>query len=217
MKLPMEQPEERFTCLASCRGLMCYRNPKDNSICICNPIIGDNVKIPLKHCDPVSWGFGYAPLSKKYKCIELFCKEIQREQDSSVTVMKLYIGWMRGSFVRYPLTLRLRYSNLGRTGFQEVWTLMNEAENTWVKTFSFPKIHKKQAEGGSENRCLSYNPRSDLYSVIQLPFANDVDSDSTSPELVITHVGSLLSPSEIVGTNRKQSYLSQKKRKRERN
>ena len=77
------------------------------------------------------------------------------------------------------------------TGFQEIWMLMNEAKNTWVKSFSFlekprllrvdfrfwglwmnkldlygmRKIHKKQVEGGSENRCLSYTIQGLIYTL----------------------------------------------------
>ncbi|KAF9593061.1 hypothetical protein IFM89_020068 [Coptis chinensis] len=63
---------------ASCQSLMCYQKT-NRSIYVCNPITGDRVKLLSQHlansiCG--SWGFGYAPLSKKYKCVQLLRKRI---------------------------------------------------------------------------------------------------------------------------------------------
>ncbi|KAF9593063.1 hypothetical protein IFM89_020070 [Coptis chinensis] len=52
------------------------------SIYICNPITGDRFKLPtltppVKDTYRGSWGFGYAPLSKKYKYVQIIPKRIR--------------------------------------------------------------------------------------------------------------------------------------------
>lgn len=69
--LPAERKKIRCMEFFSCRGLICYRNWLEKSAFVCNPIISDHVKIPSKKEDNViTFGFGYALLSKKYKYVQ---------------------------------------------------------------------------------------------------------------------------------------------------
>ncbi|KAF9593120.1 hypothetical protein IFM89_020330 [Coptis chinensis] len=105
--------------------------------------------------------------------------------------------------------------------YLEVWRLMDEKKNIWVKKYHLcrtPKLSRtgfklsglwmngdlygmrtiKKKDGTIVKRLYSYNAESEKYTVIKLPFTKNRNAESILPCLVLNHVGSLISPSKIV-------------------
>ncbi|KAF5178309.1 dTDP-glucose 4,6-dehydratase [Thalictrum thalictroides] len=301
----------KYRTIDSCHGLLCYGDIREKYIYVCNPIIGDVVKIPIQHGVIVLLrGLGYAPLSKKYKLFQLYFGRQPNKKPSRFAAAVFTLGggdswrdvdptqllanvrfiskniYCNGSLywkttvppnesnseahvISFDLeteTFRLRrvlpvgtnhtsprYTRyltvLGETvayvicshrGLQEVWMLVDELEDIWVEKYRFSvptpgvddvhftlsglwqdkemygmeyTITRKTGPGPgrfdviTEKKFLSYKADSKTYKPLQLPFPMDINADAILPQLVISHVGSFISPSKIVAAGRRQPSL----------
>ncbi|KAF9618696.1 hypothetical protein IFM89_002391 [Coptis chinensis] len=294
MKLPGELGGNKYKNLVSSGGLMCYHDIEEKSIYICNPIIGDHVKINSQYFEREgSFGFGYAPLSKKYKYLQVI---FEKQPKPRITVAILTLGeesWRVLADHQNPIINQFPvYCNgalywlgpnlfidedteyqvvsfdvetekfrrrrilpkgtsrnfqscdrhlavLGETVafvtanwqgcFQEIWTLIDEAEDIWVQP---PRISKP---GKACYRFMGLWMNQDLYGMEIAPVVlrnrqtkrkvdrhkfrkrwlvyNPDNEKHTAiqfpfvtddPHRVIAHVGSLVSPSKIVAAAAKQ-------------
>ncbi|PIA33843.1 hypothetical protein AQUCO_04000132v1 [Aquilegia coerulea] len=62
-------------------------------------------------------------------------------------------------------------------------------------------------ENAYEVRCYSYKLIDEAFNSIRLPFAKDVSGDDISPQLVISHVGSLVSPHKVMADAKQKPFI----------
>ncbi|XP_026421098.1 putative F-box protein At1g32420 [Papaver somniferum] len=90
-----------YTFFGSINGLVCLSGYHDRSVCICNPVTKEYVKLPKFSRDsdsdqyfPWARGFGYLPLTNEYKFVE----SIRLKTDLSIVEVGVYTfgsgnGW----------------------------------------------------------------------------------------------------------------------------
>ncbi|TXG73526.1 hypothetical protein EZV62_002105 [Acer yangbiense] len=149
----LDTPMSEYQVVGSCNGLLCISNSYYDPIVICNPIIGDYIKLPKSTWFPmqeVALGFGCLPTSMQYKVVR-FVFYIKSQVESHAEILTLGTDHTWRSIGPVPGWLELKPSQ----------ALVNGALH-WVTLFF-------QYTPGPRLRVISFDLAAEKFRWIELP------------------------------------------------
>ncbi|KAK0603284.1 hypothetical protein LWI29_003379 [Acer saccharum] len=149
----LDTPMSEYQVVGSCNGLLCITNSYYDPIVICNPIIGDYIKLPKSTWFPmqeVALGFGCLPTSMQYKVVR-FVFYIKSQVESHAEILTLGTDHTWRSIGPVPGWLELKPSQ----------ALVNGALH-WVTLFF-------QYNPGPRLRVISFDLAVEKFQWIELP------------------------------------------------